>query len=46
METPEHLYHYTSQEVLLGILKTNKLWMSNNLYLNDGNEYDFTDDIG
>lgn len=33
------LYHYTSQEGLLGMLKTKKLWMTNILYLNDSSEY-------
>jgi hypothetical protein len=34
-----HLYHYTSQKGLLGILQTNKLWMTNILYLNDSSEF-------
>jgi hypothetical protein len=35
---PKYLYHYTSQKGLLGILKDNKLWMTDILYLNDSSE--------
>ena len=42
METPEYLYHYTSQKGILGILQTNKLWMTNILYLNDSSEFTYT----
>ena len=33
MDKPEYLYHYTSREGLLGILKNDSLWMTNILYL-------------
>ena len=39
---PDILYHYTSQKGLLGILKDNKLWMTNILYLNDSSAYRHT----
>ncbi len=42
---PDILYHYTSQKGLLGILKENKLWMTNILYLNDSSEYRHTIDL-
>jgi hypothetical protein len=42
---PPHLCHYTSQKGLLGILKTNKLWMTNILYLNDSSEFTHTLDL-
>lgn len=42
---PDILYHYTSQNGLLGILKDNKLWMTNILYLNDSSEYRHTIDL-
>jgi hypothetical protein len=45
MDTPEHLYHYTSQKGLLGILESKKLWMSSILYLNDSREYTHTFDL-
>ena len=45
MDKPKYLYHYTSQEGLLGILQTNKLWMTNILYLNDSSEFTHTLDL-
>ncbi len=48
MTFPEHLYHYTSQEGLFGILDVfsptpkPRLWMTNILYLNDSSEYKYT----
>ena len=39
METPEPLYHYTSQKGLIGILESKKLWMTDILYLNDSSEF-------
>lgn len=36
---PEILYHYTTQEGLLGILKEKALWITNLYYLNDSSEY-------
>jgi len=35
---PAKLYHYTSTEGLLGILRNRQLWASNVLYLNDATE--------
>jgi hypothetical protein len=45
MTLPKYLYHYTSQKGLLGILQTNKLWMTNILYLNDSSEFKHTLDL-
>lgn len=45
MTIPKHLYHYTSQTGLLGILQTKKLWMTNILYLNDSSEFTHTLDL-
>ena len=42
MDTNDHLYHYTSQDGLLGILQNKKLWMTNILYLNDSSEFEYT----
>jgi hypothetical protein len=42
IELPKYLYHYTSQKGLLGILQSNKLWMTNILYLNDSSEFTYT----
>lgn len=42
MELPTKLYHYTSQQGLLGILESKKLWMTNILYLNDSTEFVYT----
>jgi len=39
MRNNNYLCHYTSQKGLLGILKQNKLWMTDILYLNDSSEY-------
>jgi hypothetical protein len=38
-DPPEVLYHYTDQVGLLGIFKSNELWLSHTQYLNDGREY-------
>lgn len=35
---PELLYHYTTQEGLLGIIERKKIWASNLQYLNDASE--------
>ncbi|MEI8225983.1 MAG: DUF2971 domain-containing protein [Bacteroidota bacterium] len=45
MEDKKPLYHYTSQKGLLGILQTQKLWMTNILYLNDSSEFKYTIDL-
>jgi hypothetical protein len=36
---PTRLYHYTSQDGLIGIISSNTLWASNVLYLNDSSEF-------
>jgi hypothetical protein len=35
---PDLLYHYTTQEGLLGIIKKQKIWASHLQYLNDASE--------
>jgi hypothetical protein len=35
---PTHLYHYTSNEVLVEILKSGKMWMTDLRYMNDASE--------
>jgi len=48
MTLPKYLYHYTSQNGLLGILGINSkpskpsLWMTNIFYLNDSSEFTYT----
>jgi hypothetical protein len=37
---PELLYHYTSQEGLLGIISSSSLWATNISYMNDATEFD------
>ncbi len=44
-EKKKCLYHYTSQEGLLGILKNKNLWMTNVLYLNDSSEFSYVDNL-
>jgi hypothetical protein len=41
-ETPKLLYHYTTAQGLLGILKSNVLWASNLLYMNDFSELKYS----
>lgn len=36
---PEILYHYTTQEGLLGIVKSQEIWASHTQYLNDEREF-------
>jgi len=38
MPTTEMLYHYTTPDGLIGILKTGTLWATNAFYLNDSSE--------
>lgn len=38
-EIPSTLYHYTTEEGLLGILESDKLWATNIHYLNNASEY-------
>jgi hypothetical protein len=38
-EPPPILYHYTTQEGLLGILETDSLWATKIHFLNDSSEY-------
>lgn len=35
----DYLYHYTTAEGLIGIVKTRKIWATNILYLNDAKEF-------
>lgn len=37
---PSHLFHYTSAEGLLGILKGKKVWATNLSFLNDAKEFE------
>jgi hypothetical protein len=37
---PEYLHHYTSQEGVLGIIKSSSVWATNIRYLNDSTEFD------
>ena len=41
-ELPPRLYHYTSQEGLLGILSSKTLWATRIQYLNDSTEFAYT----
>ena len=41
----EILFHYTTPEALLSILKDGQLWSSNIRFLNDTKEVDYADDI-
>ena len=38
-EIPDYVYHYTTQDGLLGILKDKKIWMTKIQYLNDSSEF-------
>jgi len=40
--TPKILYHYTSQDGLIGILKDRNLWASKIHYMNDSKEFSQT----
>ncbi len=45
-EVPQKsLFHYTTQNGLLGIIKSKKLWLSDNRYLNDMTEYNYVIDL-
>jgi hypothetical protein len=37
---PETLYHYTTQDGLLGIIQSRSLWATNVSYMNDSTEFD------
>jgi hypothetical protein len=39
---PEILYHYTTQDGLLGILNDSKIWATDILYLNDETEFKYS----
>jgi len=39
IDPPEELFHYTTQDGLLGILKDDSLWVSSVIHLNDSSEY-------
>jgi hypothetical protein len=36
---PEHLYHYTTAEGLVGIVRDRKLWATDIFHLNDRREF-------
>lgn len=38
---PDHLFHYTTANGLLGILRSATLWATHIAYLNDGSEYQY-----
>ncbi|MFA5824040.1 MAG: DUF2971 domain-containing protein [Thermodesulfovibrionales bacterium] len=40
-DLPETLYHYTSQQGLMGIVGNRSLWMTDILYLNDAQEFGY-----
>ena len=42
LKPPPRLYHYTSQEGLLGILSSKTLWATRIQYLNDSTEFSYT----
>lgn len=42
---PDTLFHYTTQEGLLGILTTNSIWATKIHYLNDSSEYQLALDL-
>lgn len=37
-QKPEVFYHYSALESLMGMMETNKIWMSKGTFLNDSNE--------
>ncbi|MBW1909143.1 MAG: DUF2971 domain-containing protein [Deltaproteobacteria bacterium] len=39
---PEILYHYTTQSALLSLLKSQRIWATNILFLNDSKEFNHT----
>jgi hypothetical protein len=41
MNLPDTLYHYTSQEGLIGIASTRTIWATNIRYLNDAKEFEY-----
>lgn len=41
-DPPQIIYHYTSQEGLLGILATKRVWATDILFLNDSSEFQHT----
>ena len=42
---PDILYHYTTSDGLLGILKDNCFWLTNAYYLNDSTEIKYGNEI-
>ena len=42
MKLPDRLYHYTSQQGLIGILSSHTLWSTRIQYLNDSTEFRYT----
>jgi hypothetical protein len=45
IESEKPLFHYTSLEGLLGIVKDNSIWATNILYLNDASELNYAKDL-
>jgi hypothetical protein len=45
MIVPDILYHYTSQEGLMGIFKRRSIWMTDIYYLNDSSEFRYAADL-
>jgi hypothetical protein len=41
-ELPPILYHYTTQQGLLGIINSKSIWATDMFYLNDASEYEYT----
>jgi hypothetical protein len=41
-EMPPRLYHYTSQQGLIGILSSHTLWSTRIQYLNDSTKFQYT----
>jgi hypothetical protein len=44
-ETPSLIYHYTTQNGLLGIIRKRQLWASSILHLNDASEFGYAFEI-
>lgn len=40
-EPPEMIFHYTTANGLLGVIKSNRLWASDVLYMNDATEVEY-----
>jgi len=42
MKEPDIIFHYTSLEGLLGIIKSKSIWATNVFYLNDASELNYS----